>query len=390
MILFYLQVLQHSNIIKKLRVKERESDAQLKSQREQLDGLTEEVERLKRTLSAKDEVERTQIEAVHNLSAAKKRLDKEVAQLRSQLDDAEQKLATVQTSFDAAKREILEKQNASAQLSRTTQVLSTLEAEKVVSETKTQQLLAEVTSLREKLRGAEGGTSAKEQALRLENQNLLRRLEDVEQTLEQQADAVTTATIPLVRQLEALQSTLNQRTLNWEGLERGLMEKLEKAQTQLKKWTNSERLAGEKDVKHSQAVQRLEEQLAAMSLRAEQASGALQKRVVEFELSEQDLRRRLSEAQTMLEASTQNQAEAKEEIARLVQQQQKRAADDRQQKRADDDEEEAAAGLATSLKEAEDLRRNNSSPTLSLGRMSLADSLSSNMWPMVRSYFCVF
>lgn len=379
------QVLQHSNIIKKLRVKEKESDAQLKSQREQLEELNEEVERLKRTLSAKDEVERTQIEAVHNLSSTRKKLDKEVAQLRSKLEDAEQKLDTVQTSFDAAKREIHEKQNASAQLSRTTQALTTLEAEKVVNESKTQQLLTEVTSLREKLRQSEGGTSAKEQTLRQENQQLLRRLEDLEHTLEQQADAVTTATIPLVRQLEAIQSTLNQRTLNWESLERSLLEKLDVAQSQLKKLSNSERLTSEKDLKYAQAVQRFEEQLAAASLRAEQASGALQQRVVEFELSEQDWRRRLTETQALLEASREAQIESSAEIARLhleQQQHQQKRADDLQRRRADEDEE--VRGLMGGEKEGEGImRRNTSSPTLSLGRMSLADSLSSNMWPMV-------
>lgn len=381
------QVLQHSNIIKKLRVKEKESDAQLKSNREQLEELNEEVERLKKSLSAKDEVERTQIEAVHNLSGIRKKLDKEVVQLRSRLEDAEQKLATVQTSFDAAKREIYEKQDASAQLTRTTQALTTLEVEKVANETKLQQLLTEVTSLRSKLRQSEGGTSAKEQTLRQENQQLLRRLEDLEQTLEQQADAVTTATIPLVRQLEAIQATLNQRTLNWESLERNLLEKLEAAQSQLKTMSKSERLTSEKDIKYAQTVQRFEEQLAAASLRAEQASGALQQRVVEFELSEQDWRRRLNETQTLLDSSRESHIEASAEIARLLQEQQlnqQRRSDDLQRRRADDDEE--VRGLMAGEKEGEGMRRNTSSPTLSLGRMSLADSLSSNMWPMVSKY----
>lgn len=385
------QVLQHSNIIKKLRVKERESDATLKSNREQLDELSDEVDRLKRTLSAKDEVERTQIEAVHNLSGIRKRLDKEVAQLRSKLEDAEQKLATVQTSFEAAKREMHEQQNAAAQLTRTTNALSSLEAERVVSETKAQQLQTEVTSLREKLRRSEGGTSAKEHTLRQENQQLLRRLEDLEQTLEQQANAVTTATIPLVRQLEVLQSTLNQRTLNWESLERSLLEKLDAAQSQLKKRSNSDRLTSETNAKHAQAVQRLEEHVAAAALKAEQASGALQQRVVEFELSEQDLRRRLIETQTLLEASRQAEVKASGEIAQLVlqqQQQQQRRNEDLASRRPDDDEE--VAGLMGGEKEGEEMRRNVSSPTLSLGRMSCADSLSSNMWPMVSFFFVYF
>lgn len=66
--------------------------------------MSEEVERLKRSLAAKDEVERTQIEAVHQLTARTKRQEKELASLRGQLDDTKHRLETTRESFELTKK----------------------------------------------------------------------------------------------------------------------------------------------------------------------------------------------------------------------------------------------------------------------------------------------
>lgn len=72
--------------------------------REQLDGLSEEVDRLKRSLAAKEEVERTQIEAVHQLTACTKRQEKELSKLYELLDDANHRLATTKEAFELARK----------------------------------------------------------------------------------------------------------------------------------------------------------------------------------------------------------------------------------------------------------------------------------------------
>lgn len=66
--------------------------------------MSEEVERLKRSLAAKDEVERTQIEAVHQLTARTKRQEKELASLHGQLDDANHRLEAMKESFELVKK----------------------------------------------------------------------------------------------------------------------------------------------------------------------------------------------------------------------------------------------------------------------------------------------
>lgn len=102
------QHLQHSNIIKKLRTKEKENETTIKNLKEQLEELTTETDRLKRSLSAKEDVERSQIDAVHQLTAKNKKLETENNSLKSDLEDTQQKLATSITSLEAAKQELNE------------------------------------------------------------------------------------------------------------------------------------------------------------------------------------------------------------------------------------------------------------------------------------------
>lgn len=193
------QILQHSNIIKKLRVKEKESDSLLKRQTEQIEELTSELDRTKKSLSAKDEVERTQMEAVHKLTSEKQKLIKELANVKSELEDVAQKLKTTQTSFEAAKKELTEKQQEHYSLTRKAKNLTTLQSEQQTLQQQNQQLLVELESMREKFKMNAGEQTTQLQNLRQENALLVRRLEEIEQRSEEQAHAVTEATIPLVK-----------------------------------------------------------------------------------------------------------------------------------------------------------------------------------------------
>lgn len=97
------EILQQSTIIKKLRAKEKTSDTLLKKNGEQISLLSSESERLKRSLAAKEEMERTQIEAVCRMTAEKKRVDEENAESRSRIEDLQSRLAALQASFDGLK-----------------------------------------------------------------------------------------------------------------------------------------------------------------------------------------------------------------------------------------------------------------------------------------------
>lgn len=134
------QQLQHSNIIKKLRLKEKEQETAIKNLNTNVEELSSETERLKRSLVAKDEVERTQIEAIHQLTAKNKKMENEINQLKEQLDDLTQKYETLKKSHDAAKKELIDKNRASAELLAREQLVETLENEKKQGEYQKEQV----------------------------------------------------------------------------------------------------------------------------------------------------------------------------------------------------------------------------------------------------------
>lgn len=72
--------------------------------REQIEEQTSELDRLKRSLHAKEEVERSQIEAVHTLTSKVKKLEKELMGSHEKLDHVTNKMEAYKKSFDAAKR----------------------------------------------------------------------------------------------------------------------------------------------------------------------------------------------------------------------------------------------------------------------------------------------
>lgn len=71
--------------------------------RDTLEELNLELDRLKRSLNAKEEVERSQIEAVHTLTAKTKKQEKEILSLQENLDMAINKMDAYKKSFEAAK-----------------------------------------------------------------------------------------------------------------------------------------------------------------------------------------------------------------------------------------------------------------------------------------------
>lgn len=220
------QVLQHSNILKKLRAKEKESDQTLKKNKDQIDLLTEEVERLKKSLSAKEEVERTQIEAVHKLCTEKKKLESSNQSLSSQNEDLTSKLETIQQSFDALKKELQQRQDSHIELTRKTEILSNISKEKQRAETQNRETMDELRDLREKLKSYEAGITQREQKLRQENTELMQRLEIADLRSEELTQEVSSATMPLMRQLESLEVTLTNRTASWQNQEKELVDEL--------------------------------------------------------------------------------------------------------------------------------------------------------------------
>ncbi|XP_015439030.1 PREDICTED: TATA element modulatory factor isoform X2 [Dufourea novaeangliae] len=253
------QQLQHSNIIKKLRIKEKDNDALIKSQKVLLEEQQLELERLKKSLHAKEEVERVQIEAVHTLTAKMKKQDKETLTLQEKLDTALHKMDAYKKSLDAAKIDLIE----------TKKLLEVTEAElKDASNNAGEscQLLAQVEELKIKLRESEEMRVKKEEFLKHENGQLLKRLEAAEARSEDLSESVTMATKPLLRQLEQLQANLSHKCSNFMKQEKALSEKNIELQTKVEHLAEVDRYLKEENVNLKSKISQLESKLTAKEI----------------------------------------------------------------------------------------------------------------------------
>lgn len=367
------QILQHSNIIKKLRAKLKENEETIKRQDSQITEFSEENQKYKKTLTTKDEIERSQSEGINKLTTDKRKIDKENQQLKSQIDDLQQKFLALQTSHDALKKELSDK---------SVEMVKNLEGEKEKANSEGRQLTKELSDLRQNIREVESAATAREQKLRQENIELKQKLEETEFRIEDQKQEASLASIPLCRQLESLQSTLNTRSKHWESQEKTLLEKLDEAQSQLKSQIESDRTLKDQITHLQLKVNSLEEKLTTASRKLEQTAGDLQQKEIEFQLHENDYKMKIDQL-SMDVTSKSNDAE---KFKKLVSQTEEKLRLER-----DEYEEEKQKLLFIQQQsqhqhhhherqDSHDHELGNVSPVLSLGSV---ESLHSHPWNMV-------
>ncbi|KAK4876753.1 hypothetical protein RN001_009259 [Aquatica leii] len=378
------QQLQHSNIIKKLRAKEKEHETTIKHLKDNVEDLTSETERLKRSLVAKEEVERSQIEAVHQLTSKNKKLEYDVTQLQSQLDDVSQKYETVKKSLDAAKKELVDKSKASSELYAREQMLQSLENEKRMTESQNEEIINQLEDMRFKLRQADEDYVRKEQNSRLENNELLRRLEDAERRNEELAQSVSDVSKPIVRQLEALQATHNSKLATFEKIEQKLMLRINEIQSKYQTASDAERLTREECLNMRSKLSSLETQFNTTIHQNEMLKIDVEQEKAVRTLLEQELKGQIStlEQQVIIEREKTNSLQR--EVSALEQQLsiEKTATEAEKRKTSMLQEQIRTERVeASGSRQSPNVTR-NTSPTLSVGRLSLSESLGSSVWPL--------
>ncbi|CAL7941476.1 unnamed protein product [Xylocopa violacea] len=361
------QQLQHSNIIKKLRVKEKENDALIKSQKERIEEQTSELERLKRSLRAKEEVELSQIDAVYSLTARTKTLEKEIATLQAQLENAMQNADTYKKSLDATKIELTE----------TKQILTATEAELKEATTnagESCQLLAQMEELKIKLRESEETHVKKEEFLKHENSELLKRLEAAEARSEELSESVSMATKPLLRQLEQLQANLLHKSNNFMKQEKLLSEKNIELQTKIENLLETDRYLKEENVNLKSKISQLEAKLTAKENERTRLQELYDELAVQKEkLAEQNARQRQT-IETLEQSHSSEVMELKREIVAL---ENKLAVE----KAATDAERRKNNAMSEQQQSIEDNERLSPSTSTEPDPMNTIDSI----WPLYKS-----
>ncbi|KAM9758958.1 TATA element modulatory factor [Menidia menidia] len=252
------QQLQHSNIIKKLRVKEKESDSKIAKQQRKIKEHEEELRHLQQVLDGKEEVEKQHRENIKKLNAVVEQQEKELSRLQLDSDDLQEKNRSLQAALDNSYKELAELHKAHASraseaqvaaVSRETQAKEQLGLllEKAQEEARMQQeaLSNQVADLRLALQRAEQQQARKEDYLKEEISELQQRLQEAENRNQELSQSVTSATRPLLRQIENLQASLGGQTASWEKLEKNISDRLVDAQAQLAVAVEKERAASE-------------------------------------------------------------------------------------------------------------------------------------------------
>lgn len=252
------QQLHNSNIIKKLRTKDKDNENIIAKLNKKAKELEEELQHLKQVLDGKEEIEKQHRENIKKLNSVVERQEKDLGRLQVDIDELEEKNRSIQAALDSAYKELtdLHKANAAkdseaqeAALSREMKAKEELSAalEKAQEEARQQQetLAIQVGDLRLALQRAEQAAARKEDYLRHEISELQQRLQEAENRNQELSQNVSSTTRPLLRQIENLQATLGSQTSSWEKLEKNLSDRLGESQTLLAAAVERERAATE-------------------------------------------------------------------------------------------------------------------------------------------------
>ncbi|XP_053325419.1 TATA element modulatory factor [Spea bombifrons] len=252
------QQLHNSNIIKKLRAKEKEHEQTGAKQAKKIRALEDELQLLKQTLDGKEELEKQHRDNIRKLNAVVERQEKDLGKLQTDLEEFQEKNRSLQSALDSSYRELAELHKANATKASKAQEAALsceikvkeemyLAVEKAKEESQKQQeaLAIQVADLRMALQRAEQQSARKEDYLRQEIAELQQRLQEGESRSQELSQSVTSATRPLLRQIENLQATLAAQTSSWEKLEKNLSDRLTESQTLLASAVEKERACTE-------------------------------------------------------------------------------------------------------------------------------------------------
>ncbi|XP_061714846.1 TATA element modulatory factor [Cydia pomonella] len=235
------QQLQHSNIIKKLRAKEKDNEQVIKGLRDKIAEQTSELDRLKRSIAAKEELEVSQIEAVYRLTTANKKLEVELAETKSALDDATQRLTTTRASLEAAKRELADVDTERVELRARCGAATRAQRDADQQRAQLEALQQQLAGLRAEVVQEERRWVSREEALRRE----LAEARELCAALEARVGAAAggDGAGALLAQLAALQRSALDRDQAHVNTVRGLKQQLAEAETSLTKAVERERLS---------------------------------------------------------------------------------------------------------------------------------------------------
>ncbi|CAF1929041.1 unnamed protein product [Rotaria magnacalcarata] len=250
--------LQHTNIIKKLRNKEKENEIHITSFNVRIDKLTIELDEAKKNLQEKEENEKQLKETLKKLEKSAIHYEKECLSIKSLYEDAEEQIRSTKVALENSYKEISElnktkaateskvvEATLSAEIALKEEIRLALDKERILSKQEQEKLQMTIDELRHSIQRSEAQLSRKEHMLRQETNDLRQRLQEAESRNEELTQNISNATRPLLRQIENLQTTYVTQINSLEKTERQLTDRLAEMQAHYAISVEHERVANE-------------------------------------------------------------------------------------------------------------------------------------------------
>ncbi|CAF3050742.1 unnamed protein product [Rotaria socialis] len=310
--------LQHTNIIKKLRSKEKENETQITSLNVRIDKLTTELDEAKKNLQEKEENEKQSKEILKKLEKSAIHYEKECLSIKSLYEDAEEQIRSTKVALENSYKEISElnktkaateskvvEATLSAEILLKEEIRLALDKERILSRQEQEKLQMTIDELRHSIQRSEAQLSRKEHMLRQEINDLRQRLQEAESRNEELTQNISNATRPLLRQIENLQTTYVTQINSLEKTERQLTDRLAEMQAHYAISVEHERVANETLLEANAKWKLAEAQLSTFKqdkTRLTSEVDILKMKITNFEDSKQ---REKHQIDTMQEAFTQ-------------------------------------------------------------------------------------
>jgi len=233
---------KQAEVIRKLRSKEKNHESEVTKLKSDLEKNVGEVERLRKSLAAKNDLEGSQSEAIKTLTEANQAWEVENKNIKNELEDNVEKVVGLRSSLESAYKEMAEMKRklqeaageaAAAALSKEVsmkeEAVSRLSEERRSWNLLKGRMEGQVVNLQDSLHMQEEAGSGREKMYRQEIATLRIRLEQSDNRHEDLAESVGQATKPLLRQIETLQANLREVTSVQERVEQSLGERIQLA-----------------------------------------------------------------------------------------------------------------------------------------------------------------
>merc|ERR1719233_25636 len=269
---------KQAEVIRKLRAKEKGIDSEVYKLKSDLEKNVIEVERLRKRLAVKNELE-DNLEKVVGLRSSLESAYREMAEIKRKLEEAAGEAAAAALSKEVSMRE---------------EAVSRLEDERRAWHLHKGRLEGQVVNLQDTLQMQEQASAGREEMYRQEISSLRIRLEQSDNRHEDLAESVGQATKPLLRQIETLQASLREVTSVQERVEQNMAERLQVATHSLAQAQDRERSLQEQWRGASGKIVGLEGQLSREGEARSIAEAKVDEAQEQIKLIEDNLRKRRS------------------------------------------------------------------------------------------------